>query len=252
LKFLVAHLGRAVHREALIEHLWPEVDECHGWERLKVTVYFLRRQLRAAGMDEDVVATAEKAYVLRREAVWLDTEIFESLVAEGCAEQRRQRWDEALRCYDEARCLYRDDTFALQRERLREIRLEMLAGSAECHAACGRYAEAVRVCRDALVDDPCRESVHRALMSNLVRLGHTDAAVAQYHQCESVLARELQVEPMSETQRLYRRILEEDAGPPAAKIAGRSVEQREDPQFSNRQSQRPPKISEHSPADLRS
>ena len=198
-----------------------------------MTVYFLRQQLRAAGMDENVVTTAEKAYVLRREAVWLDVEIFESLVAEGCAEQRRQRWDEALSCYDEARRMYRgdymaeeiyDDTFALQRERLREICLEMLAGMSECHAACGRFAEAVQVCRDALVHDPCRESVHRALMSHLVRLGQTDAAVAQYHQCERVLARELDVEPMSETLCLYRRILEEDAGAQVARIADRSVE----------------------------
>ncbi len=231
LKYLVAHLGRAIHREALIEHLWPEVEESRGWGRLKVTVYFLRQQLRAAGMDEDVVATAEKAYVLRREAVWLDAEIFESRVAEGCAHQRRRQWDEALRCFDEARRMYRgdymaediyDDTFALQRERLREICLEMLAGMAECHAACGRYGEAVQVCRNALVHDPCRENVHRALMSHLVRLGHTDAAVAQYHLCERVLARELEVEPMSETRRLYRRILEEDAAAPVANITGRS------------------------------
>ncbi len=214
-------------------YLWPEVDESHGWEWLKVTVYFLRQQLRAAGLDEDVVTTAEKAYVLRREAVWLDTENFESLVAEGCAEQRRQRWDEALRCYDEARRLYRgdymaediyDDTFAVQRERLREICLDMLAGMAECHAACGRHGEAVQVCRDALVHDPCRESVHRALMSHLVRLGQTDAAVAQYHQCERVLAREFDVEPMSETRSLYRRILEEDGGASVAKIVCCPVE----------------------------
>ncbi len=231
LKYLVAHLGRAVHREALIEYLWPEVEESHGWERLKVTVCFLRRQLRAAGMGEDVVATAGKAYVLRRETVWLDSEIFESLVAEGRARQRRQCWDEALRCYEEARRLYRgdhmeediyDDTFAVQRERLLEICLEMLAGMADCHAACGRYAEAVQVCRNALVHDPCRESIHRGLLSHLVRLGHADAAVAQYHQCERVLARELDVEPMSETRRLYRRILEQDAAAPVANIAGRS------------------------------
>ncbi len=88
----------------------------------------------------------------------------------------------------------------------------MLAGMAECHAACGRYGEAVQVCRNALVHDPCRESVHRSLMSHLVRLGQTDAAVAQYHQCERILARELAVEPMPETRSLYRRILDEDGG----------------------------------------
>ena len=47
LKYLVAHLGHPVHREALSEYLWPDIDESHGWERLKVTVYSLRRQLRS-------------------------------------------------------------------------------------------------------------------------------------------------------------------------------------------------------------
>jgi PAS domain S-box-containing protein len=233
MKYLVAHVGRAVHREALIEYLWPDVEESHGWERLKVTVYFLRQQLRAAGVDEDVVVTAERAYLIKREAVWVDAEIFESLVAEGYAHQRQQRWAEALRCYEEAQRLYRgdymeediyDDTFALQRERLREICLDMLTGMAECHAACGHYAEAVRVDRDALLHDPCRESIHRALMSHLVSLGNPDAAVAQYHQCERVLARELEVAPMSETRHLYQRILEEDPGAAVARTAGRPPE----------------------------
>lgn len=223
LKYLVTHLGHAVHREVLIDILWPGVDQSQGWERLKVTVYFLRRQLRAAGMDEDVVETAGKAYVLRREAIWVDADNFESLVAEGCAQQRQQHWDEALRCYEEARCLYRgdymeediyDDSCAFQRERLREICLEMMAGMGECHAQCGRYAEAVRVCRTALVSDPCRESFHRALMKYLARLGRTDAAAAQYRQCQRVLGRELDVEPSPETRRLYRQILEQDAAVP--------------------------------------
>ncbi len=60
LKFLVAHLGRAVPREVLSQFLWPDSDERSGRERLKVTIYALRRQLRAAGMTEDIVETAGK------------------------------------------------------------------------------------------------------------------------------------------------------------------------------------------------
>jgi len=227
LKYLVTHLGCAVHREVLIECLWPEVEESQGWERLKVTMCFLRRQLRAAGIHEDIVETAGKAYLLRRESVWVDTEIFERLVAEGGALQRQRRWDEALRRYEEAQRLYRGDYMeediyadwcAAERERLREIGLEMLAGMAECYAERDRYSEAAQVCRTALVRDPYREGFHRALMRHLIHLGHTDSAVAQYHHCESILAREFGVEPMPETQRLYRQILEREAGAAAEKL----------------------------------
>jgi DNA-binding SARP family transcriptional activator len=232
LKFLVAHLGRAVHREVLIDWLWPEANERSGRERLKVTVYALRRQLRAAGMSGTVVETAGEAYILRREAVWVDAEVFERCVDEGSAQQRRGHWEEALQCYRDAQRLYRGDYLeedihadwcAEARDRLHEIHLEMLAGMAECHAACGRYGEAVSVCRSILVDDPCRESMHRALMEYLVRLGHNDSAVAQYRHCQRVLARELGVEPMAETYRLYRQIIAGEAGA-AIEKAGRIAE----------------------------
>ncbi len=231
LKYLVTCRGRAVHRERLMELLWPGADESQGRERLKVTVYFLRQQLRAAGVQEEVIATAATAYVLKRGAVWVDAEVFERLIAVGSALEAQQRWDGALRCYEEGQRLYRGDFLeedlyadwcAEERERLREIYLEMLAGMAETYAARGRYAEAAQVCRTALVCEPCRESFHRALMEHLVHLGRADWAVAQFHHCQRVLAQELGVEPMPETQRLYWQILQR--GGRVQKMAGHRPE----------------------------
>jgi PAS domain S-box-containing protein len=220
LKFLIGRLGRAVHREILSECLWPEAGERSGWERLKVTVYALRRQLRAAGISGDVVETTGDAYVLRRDAVWVDVDVFERCLAEASAERRRGQWEQAIHWYREARRLYRGhyleedihaDWCAEERDRLHEIHLGMLADMAECQAICGRYGEAVSVCRKILVDDPCREGIHRVLMEYLIRDGHTDAAVAQYHHCQRVLDRELGVEPMAETHRLYQKIIAGEA-----------------------------------------
>lgn len=226
LKLLVTQLDRPVHRERIVDCLWPDVDEKRGWGRLKVTMYYLRTQLRAAGAGEDAVRTVGDAYLLKRDAVWVDAENFEKLVAEGRALQGKGRGDDALRCYEEARFLYRGDFFeqdaladwcAEERERLGEIYMEMLSRKAECHAERGEYAEAVQVCRKGLVHDACRESFHRALMQYLSRLGRPDGAIAQFRHCHAVLAREFGVEPMPETQRLYRQILvQENMGALAA------------------------------------
>jgi DNA-binding SARP family transcriptional activator len=89
----------------------------------------------------------------------------------------------------------------------------MLASMAECYASCDRYTEAVSVCRSILVDDPCREGIHRTLMAHLARLGHYDSAVAQYHHCARILTEELDVEPMPETRRLYEQIRAGEANP---------------------------------------
>lgn len=216
LKYLVTQLDRPVHRERILECLWPDVDEQRGWGRLKVTLYYLRTQLRAAGVDACAVLTVGDAYLLKGSAIWVDAAQFEKLVSEGRTLQGAGRIDEALRCYGQAQDLYRGDYFeqdvfadwcAEERERFAEIFLEMMARKAQCHGMRGEHAEAVDVCRKALVRDPCRESCHRDLMENLARLGHPDRAIAQFRHCQAVLAAELGVEPMPETQGLYRQIL---------------------------------------------
>jgi DNA-binding SARP family transcriptional activator len=216
LKFLVTHLDRPVHRERILDCLWPDVDEERGWGRLKVTMYYLRTQLRASGAGEDAVSTVGEAYLLRRDTVWVDAENFERLVTEGRALQSKGRDEDALRCYEEAQFLYRGDYLeqdvfadwcAEERERLGEIYMEMLTRKAECHAQRNEFAEAAQVCRKGLVHDPCRESFHCSLMQYLVRLGRADWAITQFRHCQAVLAREFGVEPMPETQRLYRQIL---------------------------------------------
>lgn len=215
LKYLVTCVGRAVRQETLIEQLWPGVDEEQGRGRLKVTVYFLRCELRAADMSEGVLETVGKAYVLRRDRVWIDAHAFEQLIAEGSAHQDKQSLDEALNCYEEAFQLYRGDYMeedlyadwcAVERERLREVHSEMLTRMVDCHALQGHFAKAAQVCRTALVRDVCRENFHFALMDNLARLGRIDQAAAQYQRCKKILAEELGVEPMPETQLLYQEI----------------------------------------------
>jgi PAS domain S-box-containing protein len=61
LTYLVTRLGRPVHRERLLDSLWPDVDEQQGWGRLKVAMYYLRSELRANGIIDEIVKTSDKA-----------------------------------------------------------------------------------------------------------------------------------------------------------------------------------------------
>jgi PAS domain S-box-containing protein len=216
LKYLITHRGRPVHRERLIECLWPGVPEPQGRERLKVTVYFLRRQLREAGVEDELIETAEEAYRLRPEAFWLDADVFEKRVRQAEALEAAGNPEGALQHYQDAEALYQGDYLeeerysdwcAEERERLRELYLEMLLCMANLYAAQGEYGKAAQVCRKALVREPCRESFHRALMDYLWRQGRRDEALAQFERCRTLLARELEVPPMPDTEQLYREIL---------------------------------------------
>jgi DNA-binding SARP family transcriptional activator len=99
LKYLITQLDRPVHRERLLDCLWPGVDQRRGWGRLKVTMYYLRRELRGNGMSDEVVKTVGNSYLLRRDAVWVDVDVFERLVTEGRALQDQAQWSDALDRY---------------------------------------------------------------------------------------------------------------------------------------------------------
>ncbi len=216
LKVLVTYRGRAVPREQLLEALWPGLPEPRGRDRLKVTVYALRQELGALGLDPDLVHTENGAYLLRREGLWVDADVFESRLREGYALERRGQRDEALRCYREAEALYGgdyleedryEDWCAEERERLKELYLDLLQRMAALLAAEGDYAGAAWLCRKALVREPVRETIHRALMEYLWKQGRRDEALAQYRRLRELLARELDVDPLPETEQLYQKIL---------------------------------------------
>ncbi len=219
-KYLINQLDHPVHRERLIDCLWPEADAGQGWGRLKVTMYSLRQELRAVGLSDDIVRTIGDSYLFRRDAVWVDAAAFEMAFAEGQRLQGQMRWGEALDYYVEAQQLYRGDYMeedifadwcAEEQERLHELYLEMLAGTAECHASLWQLNEAIHICRKALVFDPSREHFHFTLMECLLGNGSPDLALAQYRHCEQFLAQEFDAAPMPKTQRLYQQILDENS-----------------------------------------
>jgi two-component SAPR family response regulator len=221
MKYLITQLDRPVQRERLIDCMWPEVDEITGWGRLKVTMYYLRQQLRAAIEGEDIIKTVGTSYVLDSSVVWIDAKEFEKLFIDGRHLQQQHKWAEASDRFNKAQLLYRGDYMeediyadwcAEERERLREIYLEVLVRMSECQAELGNYAEAVQICRKALVMDPCRESFHRALMKYYIILGHPDRAVAQFNHCKRILLKEYGEEPTPDLISLHKQILKGASG----------------------------------------
>jgi len=93
-----------------------------------------------------------------------------------------------------------------ERERLRRMVIEALQELATAYIAHGEYAAGIEVTNRLLALEPWQEEAHRQLMTLLVRSGQRSAALAQYETCRRILAEELGVEPLPETQALYNRI----------------------------------------------
>ena len=94
-----------------------------------------------------------------------------------------------------------------ERERLRELALEALAGLLAAQRAAGAVEGALQTGLRLIALDPLQEPVHRTLMRLYAQLGRRGSALRQYQLCVGVLQRELGVEPEEETKELYQEIL---------------------------------------------
>lgn len=216
LKYLLVHRDRPVHREELIEVLWPEVSLNTGLGRLKVVVYGLRQRLEMGGAEARHLRTEGELYRLDLDTAWLDAAWFERLADEGGALRRRGEPADAVEAYASARGLYRGpflqgDPYApwatSERERLREKYLMVLTASASLATQLGDLAGAASLYRAAIEEEPCREDLHRGLMEVLWQDGRREEALLQYRSCERVLHRELETGPLPETTELFEVIL---------------------------------------------
>lgn len=216
LKILLSQLDKPVHREILIDWMWPSVDFATGWQRLKVNISVARNELRARGVSKDIIETVGQSYVVRSSMVWVDFDAFAKLVELGVELLKEDRIADALTQFQEADTHYRGDFFldepyaewcAAERETLRELHLQMLAGLVDCYAQTGYYADAVRVCQKGLSTYPYRENFIQELMRNLIKLNRADWARGQYFAWRNTLETEFQLEPTSLTAEIFDELI---------------------------------------------
>jgi DNA-binding SARP family transcriptional activator len=212
-------------RQVLAEMFWGDKRDAVANANLRVALSNLRAiagpylQIARHEVGIDPVAPHE-----------LDVDQFQNAV-----EQLSSRWQEIdVQPVEEAVALYRGDLldgfvvrdaqsfdeWALwQRERLRQMALQALHKLSMHHTERGNYDAALKATRRLLDLEPWQEEGHRQMMLLLALTGNRSAALAQYETCRRILASELNVHPLPETNALLERI---KAMPQASVTATRS------------------------------
>ena len=109
------------------------------------------------------------------------------------------------------------EDWALQeRERLRLVYLSCLARLMQHHARQNAYQQGLQYGQLILRHDPLREEIHRQVMRLHWRAGERDRAVRQYYVCREILAAELAIPPMPETEALFAQIVAGSSDDPSA------------------------------------
>ncbi|MDP9262641.1 MAG: hypothetical protein M3O89_11810, partial [Actinomycetota bacterium] len=197
-KLLALEPTRRLHRELVMELLWPDLDAVAAQNNFHQALHAARRVLGAErvqladGMVELVaVETDVDAFTLAaidaRESVLPDAYAvaLDLYGGELLPEDRYESWAEVRR-----------------------------AALADLHSAlCLELAElqptkdAVPTLQRALDADPLHEPAHRALMRAYKELGRRQDALAQFHRLRAALRQRLEADPDAETRALYRELL---------------------------------------------
>ncbi len=201
LGILLAHYGRTVDDEVLMELLWTDGPPPGAAKQLKVLVHDLRHTLApepASPVNHRFVVRAGSGYAFDTSSPHrIDSQEFISLVGWGERLAQIGDVDSALVAYGSAASLYVGDFMeeerysdwcAAEREYLRERYLTLLRHTATLLLARGDSDGAVSCLRRALRVDEGLEDVHRELMRVLWGAGHRDDALRQYRSCQKALS----------------------------------------------------------------
>ncbi len=212
LAYLALHPGQPHDREKIQGLLWPDAPPRQAQASLRQTLFTLRKTL--PGTSAAALLTTATTVALDASHLSVDVAILERHVGadtrealEGVASLYAGHLLEAF-VVDEAPF---DQWIENERSRLREVALGTLERLLDLQAVAGEPERAIQTALHSLRLDPLRESTHRALMHLYAASGRRGAAVQQYRSLVSALARELGVEPDSQTKRLHDEILRVDS-----------------------------------------
>jgi DNA-binding SARP family transcriptional activator len=207
-KILAVHPGHAMHREQVIDILWPGADTESALNSFGKALHAARRALQPGLMrrqDSAYLGLADAVLVLNTAHVVVDMDQFERLAGDALRCGEIGAYQAALAVYGGE--LLPEDRYenwcSERRGALAEMRVRLLSGLAGVLERGGAYNDAADRLRDVLQQDPTREAAHRQLMQLYARMGTPDQAARQFRLCEAVLRRNLDLAPQPETVTLY-------------------------------------------------
>jgi DNA-binding SARP family transcriptional activator len=189
--------------------LWPDADFEAGANSLHKAIHAARRAFEPdlkTGSKSRFIIIRDNIVALRAPGdVWIDVNAFERQAAAAMRTSDPKLFEAALDLYRGdllPEVLYEDWAVA-QRERLRELYIDLLFRLARMREESGDYVAGIGLLQSLVSADPANEEAHKSLMRFYAMTGNHRSALRQYHQCVEALRREAGVEPDRTTVELY-------------------------------------------------
>jgi DNA-binding SARP family transcriptional activator len=199
LHILAVHAGRPVHRDVVVEALWPDRDPQAALRAMHVSLSAIRRQLEALAPTPraPLLGRHGDTYALGSDpAVWIDVVHFERTRTAGRRAARANDVETAINHYREALSIYRGDLLPeagavewilTRREELRIAAADIAEHLATLLLEQDDLVGAVSVCERGLSIDGFRDGLWRLAATAHERRGHHAAAERVRKSYEQVL-----------------------------------------------------------------
>lgn len=213
--FLAVQPDRRASRDHLIDAVWGEASHDNIQKNLHPTLTDARRTLGGEFIERGgLILLNHGIYVLSSEAEWiLDTETYRQRIEIGRA-MKESEAERALEIWLTAWKMHRGlflDGFEAPwigrwRDDLRREHLALLQDIGQLATELDQLTLALDAYRSVLFDEPFEEFIHIKVMELYARQGRRDLVRKQYVRLQEHL-KELDVEPLAETQACYQRLM---------------------------------------------
>ncbi len=215
--FITNRHRRALHKEQIIDRLWPDAGSKDGDRDFKVALHGINKILepeRDNRSETQYIRRQGLSYYLELNSCWIDADIIEEYIrlANTIKASSPQK---AIDLYQKAIDLHHgsylperhfEDWSSEERERLQVLILGCYIDLAELRLPSSAM-ESIRLTQQALHIDPTWEDAYRIQMQAYFQNGNRPAAIKTYQQCCDVLEEEFGIAPLPHTKKLYQEIM---------------------------------------------
>ncbi len=218
MKLLALAPGHRLHREQVLEALWPLLGMHKASNNLHQILHAVRRALQPSALAGSSGTTASSGYLLLRDEqlalcpdspLWVDVEAFEEAAAAARhAPVEPEAFRAAIDLY--AGELLREDRYEPWVEersaQLRELYLSLLLELGALYEERAEYESAIEALGRVVTQEPTHEGAHAGLMRLYALSGQRTEALRQYERLREALLKETGTEPEAATTRVQQEI----------------------------------------------
>jgi DNA-binding SARP family transcriptional activator len=204
IKLLALAPGHRLHREQLMEALWPDLGTNAASNNLRRVLHSTRKTLDPAVGSRYLASQEGWLALCPGGALWVDVEAFEEAAVTARREGEPAAYRAALDLYaGELLPADRYEEWAEnRRQQLRRLYLALLVELAGIYEERGENGPAIEALTRVTAEEPAHEEAHAALMRLYALSGSRTEALRQYERLKEALPKELGVRPSASSRAL--------------------------------------------------